>query len=171
MADPDHWCHCSDSNYHCSLYWEEILQSMLPLLRLDCPVTADKHWRLSVPRPQQCHFGLSLLLSMLVKREAASGRRHHAIILVFIGNYAHRSPEFTPGITGQEAEIQPPSLTLFSVLSADCAREEAVVNTRITCKRQLEEPQEGIWSQGWLCWPPCCHNNRWSGIIIKKMSE
>lgn len=141
---------------------------MLPLLRLDCPVTANKHWRLSVPQPQQRHFGLSLLSAVLVKRESASGQRCHAITLVFTGNYAHRGPGFTPGITGQEAGIQPPLLTLFIVLSADCAREEGVLDTRITCKRQLEEPQARIWTQGWLCWPPCCHNNRWCGIIIKK---
>lgn len=78
---------------------------------------------------------------MLVKRESAFG---HAVALVFAGNYAHRNPRFIPGITGQEAQIQPPSLTLFSVLSADGAHEEALLDTRVTCKRQLEEPQAGI---------------------------
>lgn len=141
---------------------------MLPLLQLDCPITVDKHWCLSFPQPQQHYFGLSLLLSMSVKKESASGLRHYAKPLVFTGNYAHRSPGVTPGITGQEAGTQPPSLTLFSVLSADCERQEAVVDTRITRKRQLEEPQVGIWTQGRLCWPPWCHNNRWCGIIIKK---
>lgn len=84
------------------------------------------------------------------------------------GIYWYLCPGFTPGITGQEAGIQHPSLTLFSVLSTDCARGEVVAGTTITCKRQLEEPQAGIWTQGWLYWPPCCHNNRWCGIIIIK---
>lgn len=91
---------------------------MLPLLLLGCPVTAHKQTFVC-----SSNSTLSLLLSMLVKKESASGHRCRAVTLVFTGDSAHRSPGFTPGITGQEAEIQPPSLTLFGVLSAEAGIE------------------------------------------------